>query len=219
MHLRWTAAGIPSGSSTASSARRTRRKGILSGGPNLGYVADDLDIDFAADETAILGELRASLKQVAEWPPESPLNFVLMLASRTRGKLGEMLVDGIARRADLSTAKPSSVDYDRQVGSSRCEIKFSTEDPPRFQQVRDPRLESSEQKYDHLICVSGRPHGLVYWIIPATVVGTLMDEEKITVQHAMSNTKWFLPSRAESDDFSAFRFTYEPFVEALKGLA
>lgn len=181
-------------------------------------MTDDLDIDFAADETVILTELRASLKQVAEWPPESPLSFVLMLASRTRGKLGEMLVDGIARRAGLSTAKPSSVDYDRQVGSSRCEIKFSTEDPPRFQQVRDPRLESGEQKYDYLIGVSGRPHGLVYWIIPASVVGTLMDEEKITIQHAMSNTKWFLPSRTDSDAFSGFRYTYEDFVDALHAL-
>jgi hypothetical protein len=179
-------------------------------------VADDLD--FATDETAILDELRASLKQVAEWPPESPLSFVLMLASRTRGKLGEMLVDGIARRAGLSTAKPSSVDHDRQVGPSRCEIKFSTEDPPRFQQVRDPRLESGEQKYDHLICVSGRPHGLVYWIIPASEVGTLMDQEEITVQHAMSNTKWFLPSRTDSDAFSAFRFAYEDFVQGLHAL-
>jgi hypothetical protein len=179
---------------------------------------DGLDIDFAADEAALLNELRTSLKQVAEWPPESPLSFVLMLASRTRGKLGEMLVDGIARRAGLSTAKPSSIDYDRQIGSSRCEIKFSTEDPPRFQQVRDPRLESGERKYDCLICVSGRPHGLVYWIIPASAVGALMDEEAITVQHAMSNTKWFLPSRTDSDAFSAFRSTYEDFVEALRAL-
>jgi hypothetical protein len=182
-------------------------------------VADDLDIDFAADEVALLDDLRTSLKQVAEWPPESPLSFVLMLASRTRGKLGEMLVDGIARRAGLNTTKPSSVDYDRQIGSSRCEIKFSTEDPPRFQQVRDPRLDSGEQKYDHLICVSGRPHGLVYWIIPASAVGKLMDEEEITVQHAMSNTKWFLPSRTDSDTFSAFRFTYEDLVEAIHALA
>jgi hypothetical protein len=46
-----------------------------------------------------------------------------------------------------------------------------------------------------------------------------MDEEAITVQHAMSNTKWFLPSRTDSDAFSAFRFTYEDFVEALGALA
>jgi hypothetical protein len=182
-------------------------------------MADRLDIDFAADETAILGELRASLKQVAEWPPESPLSFVLTLASRTRGKLGEMLVDSIAQRVGLTTAKPSSVSHDRQVGSSRCEIKFSTEDPPRFQQVRDPRLESGEQKYDHLICVSGRPHGLIYWLLPASAVATLMDEEEIIVKHAMSNTKWFFPSRTDSDAFSAFRFTYEDFVEALRALA
>jgi hypothetical protein len=182
-------------------------------------MAEDLDIEFAEDEVALLAALRASLKQVAEWPPESPLSFVLMLASRTRGKLGEMLVDGIARRAGLSTGKASSVDYDRQIGSSRCEIKFSTEDPPRFQQVRDPRLSSDEQKYDYLIGVSGRPHGLVYWLIPASAVGGLMDDGEITIQHAMSDTKWFLPSRTDSDVFSAFRFDYEDFVAALRVLA
>lgn len=176
-------------------------------------------LEFADDETAVLNELRASLKQVAEWPPDSPLSFVLMLASRTRGKLGEMLVDGIAQRAGLSTGKASSVDYDRQIGSSRCEIKFSTEDPPRFQQVRDPRLSADEQKYDHLICVSGRPHGLVYWLIPAPAVGTLMEEGQITIQHAMSDTKWFLPSRTTSDAFSAFRACYEDFVAVLGALA
>jgi hypothetical protein len=130
-----------------------------------------------------------------------------------------MLVDGIAQRAGMNTAKASSVDYDRQIGSSHCEIKFSTEDPPGFQQVRNPRLSSGEQKYDHLICVSGRPHGLVYWLIPASAVGTLMDEEAITIQHAMSDTKWFLPSRTDSDVFSAFRFDYEDFADALRALA
>jgi hypothetical protein len=58
-----------------------------------------------------------------------------------------------------------------------------------------------------------------YWLIPAKAVGTLMDEDAITIQHAMSDTKWFLPSRTDSDVFSAFRFDYERFVEALLALA
>jgi hypothetical protein len=83
-------------------------------------VIEDFDIEFAPDEVAALDELRSTLKQVAEWPPESPLSFVLMLAPRTRGKLGEMLVDSIAQRAGLSTGKASPAADDRQIGASRC---------------------------------------------------------------------------------------------------
>lgn len=175
-------------------------------------------MDFSADEIEALQELRATLRQVAEWPPESPLSFVLMLAPRTRGKLGELLLDRLAVRAGLTTEAPESVAYDRRVGIGRCEVKFSTEDPPRFQQVRDPRQDEAGVRYDYLVCISGRPHGLVYWLIPADAVGGLMDQKLITVQHAMSDTKWFLPSRADSDAFSGFRYTYEEFVEALREL-
>lgn len=180
---------------------------------------EDFDIEFAPDEVAVLEDLRNALARVADWPPASPLSFVLTLAPRTRGKLAEMLVDSIARRAGLSTSKASSRAYDRQIGVSRCEVKFSTEDPPRFQQVRDPRLSSNELKYDHLICVSGRPHGLTYWLMPARAVSSLMDAGEIVIQHAMSDTKWFFPSRTASDAFSGFRFDYEGFTKALATLA
>jgi hypothetical protein len=182
-------------------------------------MTDHVDIEFAPDEVTVLEELRETLAQVTDWPPESPLSFVLTLASRTRGKLGEMLVDSIAQRAGLSTSKASSRAYDRQIGRSHCEIKFSTEDPPRFQQVRDPGLGSDERKYDYLICVSGRPHGLVYWLIPAQAVSSLMDAGEIVIQHAMSDTKWFFPSRTASDVFSGFRCDYEGLRKALAALA
>lgn len=42
-----------------------------------------------------------------------------------------------------------------------------------------------------------------------------MDEGHVTVQHAMSDTKWFLPARAASDAFSGFRFVYKDLVGAL----
>jgi hypothetical protein len=96
-------------------------------------------------------------------------------------------------------------------------VKFSTEDPPRFQPVRDPRA-AGGSRYDYLVCISGRPHGLVYWVIPAAALGTLMDEGHVTVQHAMSDTKWFLPSRVATDAFSGFRYAYEVFVRALAEL-
>jgi hypothetical protein len=56
-------------------------------------------------------------------------------------------------------------------------------------------------------------------MIPAAALGQLMDEGHVTVQHAMSDTKWFLPSRTESDAFSGFRYGYEGLLEALKSLA
>ena len=175
------------------------------------------ELEFSEDETAALVELRGSLKRVAEWPVESPLSFVLMLAPRTRGKLGELLLAKIGDKAGLPIARAESVAYDVRVGDLRCEVKFSTEDPPRFQQVRDPRLDGGSTSYDYLVCISGRPHGLVYWLIPAQALGALMDEGHIPVQHAMSDTKWFLPSRIDSDAFSSFRYVYEDFVGALSG--
>lgn len=123
----------------------------------------------------------------------------------------------IASDVGLTVGKPESVAYDVRVGQARCEVKFSTEDPPRFQQVRDPR-DAGATKYDYLVCISGRPHGLVYWLIPAEALGGLMDDLYVTVQHAMSDTKWFLPSRLESDVFAGFRFVYEDFVKALASI-
>jgi len=173
------------------------------------------DFDFSPGEIAALTDLRATLKQVAEWPPESPLSFVLMLAPRTRGKLGEMLLRQFASTAGLAIGKAESVAYDVRIDWLRCEVKFSTEDPPRFQQVRDPRAADGSTKYDYLVCISGRPHGLVYWLIPAGALGQLMTDGHIIVQHAMSNTKWFLPSRTASDVYSGFRCNDEELVEAL----
>jgi hypothetical protein len=174
----------------------------------------DNTFEFSPGEVRALTELRGTLRQVAEWPPDSPLSFVLSLAPRTRGKLGEMLLQAIAQEAGLTVGKAESVAYDVRVGQSRCEVKFSTEDPPRFQQVRDPRSPDGE-RYDFLVCISGRPHGLVYWLIPAAALGELMDGGHITVQHAMSDTKWFLPSRTETDTFASFRYAYEDFVLVL----
>ncbi len=62
-----------------------------------------------------------------------------MLASGTRGALGEQLLARIARDAGVPVEKAESVAYDICLGNARCEVNFSSEDPPRFQQVREPR--------------------------------------------------------------------------------
>jgi len=181
--------------------------------------SDEPEMHFAEGEISALDALKQTLKRTAEWPPDSPMSFVLSLASRTRGKLGEMLLAELASQAGLTTTKATSVAYDVQIGQARCEVKFSTEAAPRFQQVRDPRLEDGSLKYDYLACLSARPHDLVYWLIPATELGDLMDEDLITIQHAMSETRWFWPSRTESDSFSDFRYDYEQLIAVLPSLA
>ncbi len=78
---------------------------------------------------------------------DSPLGFVMHLAPRTRGKLGEHLVAKIASELGVVNAPSRSPDYDvaitRPSGLTKVEVKFSTEDPPRFQQVRDPRRQGT----------------------------------------------------------------------------
>lgn len=180
---------------------------------------------FDANEIRVLGELENQLRRVEVWPVDSPLGFVIHLAPRTRGKLGEMLLDGLASVAGRTTAPGGTADFDRKIiaeggGAIRVESKFSTEDPPRFQQVRDPRLLDGTFKYDFLFCISGRPEGLVYWVMSAADVATAMDAGQMIVQHAMSDTKWFFPSRTAQDDyFAPFRCDFDAVADWLRGLA
>ena len=164
---------------------------------------------FDPEEAAYLGELEVELRRVEEWPVDSPLGFVIHLAPHTRGKLGEHLVAKIATKLGVVNSPSGSADYDlavtRPSGPTKVEVKFSTEDPPRFQQVRDPRRQEV-MKYDAVVCLSGRPEGLVYWVIDAPNVASLIDSGAITIQHQDSNTHWFYPSRnAAADPFSGYR--------------
>jgi hypothetical protein len=178
-------------------------------------VVEQPKYDFSPGELDALTELRATLRQVEEWPPDSPAIFVLRLASRTRGVLGEKLLIRFATHAGLTARKSGSAAYDVDIGELRCEVKFSTEDPPRFQQVRHPKPWDA-LKYDYLVCISLRPDNLVYWLIPAPVVVTLIEQGHIPVQHADSTTRWFRPSRTTGDVFSDYRSSYTGLLEAFK---
>lgn len=149
----------------------------------------------------------------------SPLAFVIHLAPRTRGKLGEHLVAKVAANLGVRTAPSGSADFDLQVlrrsGPTRVEVKFSTEERPRFQQVRDPRRDGAS-KYDTLLCASGRPEDLVYWVIESDEVAALIDSGAITVQHQDSRTHWFYPLRSGTDAFSPYRCDFHRLKEWLR---
>lgn len=176
-------------------------------------------VPFEPEEAAYLGELEVELRRVEEWPVDSPLGFVIHLAPRTRGKLGEHLVAKIATKLGVVNAPSGSADYDlaitRPSGLTKVEVKFSTEDPPRFQQVRDPWRQGA-MKYDAVVCLSGRPEGLVYWVIDAPHVAALIDSGAITIQHQDSNTYWFYPSRTAVDPFSGYRRDFGQLKEWLR---
>jgi hypothetical protein len=168
-------------------------------------------VPFDPEEASYLGELEQQLRRVEAWPIDSPLGFVIHLAPRTRGVLGEHLLRMVATKQGVPNAPSRSVDFDvlvsRPSGAAKVEVKFSTEDPPRFQQVRDPRRNGT-MKYDALVCISGRPDGLVYWVIEAADVASLLDSGQITVQHQDSHTHWFMPSRLANDSFTQNRCTF-----------
>ena len=178
---------------------------------------------FDPREVRVLSELERQLRRVEEWPIDSPLAFVVHLAPRTRGKLGEMLLDGLAVAAGRTTAPGGTPDFDRKVISDRQDVrvesKFSTEDPPRFQQIRDPRLADGTLMYDFLFCISGRPEGLVYWVLSAADVATAMDAGQMINQHRDSTTKWFFPSRTAYDDyFATYRCAVDAVADWLRGV-
>lgn len=178
---------------------------------------------FDPEEARYLQSLEQKLRRVEEWPLDSPLAFVIHLASRTKGMLGELFLDEIATGLAVETQPGGSPDFDRIIVRPdgqriRVETKFSTEDPPRFQQVRDPRLSEGRHKYDQLVCLSGRPDGMVYWVFSAEELGALMDDGAVRIQHAMSDTKWFFPSRTANDPFSPYRRDYPGFKTWLASL-
>ncbi len=70
-------------------------------------------------------------------------------------------------------------------------------------------------KYDAVVCLSGRPDGLVYWVIGASDVAALIDSGAITVQHQDSTTRWFNPSRTAPDSFSPYRRDFRQLKEWL----
>ena len=92
----------PEGRASGRVSPRKSRHGLESGG-----MTDETEFDFEPDELRAAEALKGTLNKVAEWPPDSPLSFVLSLASRTRGKLGEMLLAQIAEVAGIETGKAS----------------------------------------------------------------------------------------------------------------
>ena len=138
-------------------------------------------------EDEVIRGFDASRDIGAEWEA-SPLRDLVTAAPSTKGRFAREIIGRLAAAAGVSfTNVAGAAGSRRRVSATVCEIKLSTEDPPRFQQVRPPG-----DAYDYLIGIGAHPHDLVYWVIPAGDVRSLINEGAIGYQHA-DTSLWFFP--------------------------
>src|SRR5438128_2472163 len=117
---------------------------------------------FDPAELEAIQEFDASPRELGEWR-RSPLRPVVEAPPTSKGRFVRALIRRLGQEAGLPiTRVPGRRGSRFRIGGAACELKFSTEDPPRFQQVRPP-----DDGYDYLLAVAARPDRLVYWLIPA----------------------------------------------------
>lgn len=95
----------------------------------------------------------------------SPFEWIMRLASRSRGKAGEVLVEAWLRRLGFRVDRPLSGDHDRVVSGQKVEIKFSTlwaQGDYVFQQLRD-------QDYEVVVLLGVSPTAAHGWVVPKAV--------------------------------------------------
>jgi hypothetical protein len=98
---------------------------------------------FSQIEADAVANFNATREIGAVWNG-SALRDVVLSAPVTKGRFARQLVSSLAAAAGIDVGSiPDRVGNRRRLGSAICEIKFSTEDPARFQQVRPP-----EEDYD-----------------------------------------------------------------------
>lgn len=114
----------------------------------------------------------------------SPFEWIMRLASRRRGKAGEVLVEAWLGRLGFRVGRPVSGDHDRVVNDRKIEIKFSTlweGGDYVFQQLRD-------QEYELVILLAVSPAAANGWVVPKAVA-----IERSVPQHGGargSDTRW-----------------------------
>ena len=164
-------------------------------------------------EDEIINGFDASRPISSEWE-NSPLKELVVAAPATKGRFAREIIEQLAAAADDTFGQvPGHPGSRVQVGSAACEIKFSTEDPPRFQQVRLP-----SDGYDYLVGIGAHPQDLVYWVIPAEDVQKLIDEGWISYQHAETSL-WFFPQTSDADAFAPYRMGAEGVIAKFRELA
>ena len=120
---------------------------------------------------------------------ESPFSWIKNLSSKTRGKVGEQIVERWCRTHNFDVRNSPDSEADRIINGLRVEIKFSTlwkSGIYKFQQLRD-------QRYDVVICLGFSPFNVHCWVLPKTLVLEKWKSGEIRSQHGGSrgqDTAW-----------------------------
>lgn len=92
----------------------------------------------------------------------SPFEWILKTPSRSKGAIGELLVEGWAAHRGFTVRRSPSSEADRVINGHRIEIKMSTlwkSGGYKFQQIRD-------QAYDYCLCLGLSPFEVHAWLLP-----------------------------------------------------
>lgn len=110
--------------------------------------------------SAQLSALRAD-PEVNPWAG-SPFEWIKLLPPRSKGAVGEGLVEGLALASGVSVEPPITTDHDRLLAGVKVEVKTSFEWESgvfTFQQLRD-------QDYEAVALLGLRPFEAELWIAP-----------------------------------------------------
>ena len=114
----------------------------------------------------------------------SPFAWIKDLSSRTRGKVGEQLIERWCTLQNFDVRSSPNSQSDRIINGLRVEIKFSTlwqTGIYKFQQLRD-------QAYDIVICLGLSPDDIHCWVLSKDVILEQWRSGKIG-QHGGSEAK------------------------------
>lgn len=116
--------------------------------------------------TSIVENLRSEYSSFnLDWVG-SPFAWIKDLPSRTRGKVGEQLIERWCTAQNFDVRSSPDSEADRIISGLRVEIKLSTlwqTGKYRFQQLRD-------QRYDVVICLGLSPSNVHCWVLPKEVI-------------------------------------------------
>lgn len=201
----------------------------------LGYDPEQSDLKIAAGvgiergyiqadeyEAALRADARASL-----------FSFLQPVSGKTLGETIAPLITEFWLQAEGDTfAKMKATDlYDidwtaHEGGHVRIELKTSTEEQPRFQQIRHPRMTNPSSygyEYDALVCLHVSNAGLEWWTIPADEVLRSIESGDITPQHGArkiaSGTYWVQMNDENRARYAAFQVSSQQLRDTLLRLA
>ncbi|MYA72359.1 hypothetical protein F4141_13210 [Candidatus Poribacteria bacterium] len=110
---------------------------------------------------------------------ESPFAWIKCLPSRTKGKIGEQLIERWCTEQNFDVKPSPDSEADRIISGLRVEIKSSTlwkSGIYKFQQLRD-------QAYDLVICLGISPYDVHCWILSKKVILDQWKSGGIRSQH------------------------------------